>query len=90
MGKRLVRMNEEENPKPDRMLDCIGLFCPIPIFNTTQEMEKIEIGQVLEMVTDDPAAVQDIPRWAKRAGHQFLKLFKEGEHYHFLLRKGKE
>ncbi len=90
MGKRLVRMNEEENPKHDRMLDCIGLFCPIPIFNTTQEMEKIEIGQVLEMVTDDPAAVQDIPRWAKRAGHQFLKIFKEGEHYHFLIRKGKE
>ncbi len=28
--------------KPDRFLDCIGLFCPIPIFNTTQEMEKIE------------------------------------------------
>jgi tRNA 2-thiouridine synthesizing protein A len=51
-------------------------------------MEKIEIGQVLEMVTDDPAAVQDIPRWAKRAGHQFLKLCKEGEHYHFLIRKG--
>ena len=82
-------MNEEENLKPNRMLDCIGLFCPIPIFNTTEEMEKIDIGQVLEMVTDDPAAVHDIPRWAKRAGHQFLKLFKEDEHYHFLIRKGK-
>ena len=81
-------MNEEENPKPNRMLDCIGLFCPIPIFNTAEEMEKIDIGQVLEMVTGDPAAVHDIPRWAKRAGHQFLKLFKEGEHYHFLIRKG--
>ena len=81
-------MNEEENLKPNRMLDCIGLFCPIPIFNTAEEMEKIDIGQVLEMVTGDPAAVHDIPRWAKRAGHQFLKLFKEGEHYHFLIRKG--
>ena len=81
-------MNEEENPKPNRMLDCIGLFCPIPIFNTAEEMEKIDIGQVLEMVTGDPAAVHDISRWAKRAGHQFLKLFKEGEHYHFLRRKG--
>jgi tRNA 2-thiouridine synthesizing protein A len=51
-------------------------------------MEKLETGHTLEMVTDDPAAVQDIPRWAKRAGHQFLKLWKEGEHFHFLIRKG--
>ncbi len=81
-------MNDKEKETADRFLDCIGLFCPIPIFNTTQEMEKIDTGQTLEMVTDDPAAVQDIPRWAKRAGHQFLKLWKEGEHYHFLIRKG--
>ncbi len=81
-------MSEEENIKPVKVLDCIGLYCPITIFNTTQEIETIESGQVLEMVTDDPAAVQDIPRWAKRAGHQFLKLFKEGEHYHFQIRKG--
>ena len=81
-------MNDNEKEKADSFLDCIGLFCPIPIFNTTQEIEKIGTGQTLEMVTDDPAAVQDIPRWAKRAGHQFLKLWKEGEHYHFLIRKG--
>ncbi len=80
---------EDEKVKPDRVLDCVGLYCPVPIFNTTQEMEKIEPGQVLEMVTGDPAAVQDIPRWAKRAGHQFLKIIKEGENYHFLIRKGK-
>ncbi len=80
-------MNEKKI-KPDRTLDCIGLYCPVPIFNTAQEMEKLETGQVLEMVTDDPAAVQDIPRWAKREGHQFLKLFKN-EHFHFVIRKGK-
>ncbi|MCZ7373014.1 MAG: sulfurtransferase TusA family protein [Candidatus Methanoperedens sp.] len=55
-------MNEEESPKPDRFLDCIGLFCPIPIFNTTQEMEKIEKGEVLEMVTDDPLSFPDKER----------------------------
>ena len=82
-------MSEEEKVKTDKMLDCIGLYCPILLFNTTQEMEKLEAGQVLEMVTDDPTAVQDIPRWAKTERHQFLKLFKEGEHFHFLIRKGR-
>ena len=51
-------------------------------------MEKIETGQILEVVNNDPAAVQDIPRWAKRAGHKLLKLFREGENFHFQIRKG--
>ncbi len=84
----VVEINQSEKIKPDRVLDCVGLYCPIPIFNTTQEMEKIDHGQVLEMVTSDPGAVQDIPRWAKRAGHQFLKLFKEEGYFHFVIRKG--
>ena len=35
-----------EDIKPDRVLDCIGLYCPVPIFHTTQEMEKLKPGQV--------------------------------------------
>ena len=81
-------MAENDTIKPKILVDCVGLYCPIPIFNTTTEMEKLEPGEVLEMVTGDPAAVQDIPRWAKRAGHKLLKLFKEGEQFHFIIEKG--
>lgn len=81
-------MAEKDNIIPKIMVDCVGLYCPIPIFNTTTEMEKIEPGEVLEMVTGDPAAVQDIPRWAKRAGHKLLKLSQVGEEFHFLIQKG--
>lgn len=81
-------MAEKDNIKPKIMVDCVGLYCPIPIFNTTTEMEKIEPGDILEMVTGDPAAVQDIPRWAKRAGHKLIKLSQVGEEYHFLIQKG--
>ncbi len=88
MEKNLIKIKEQEKIKPNRVLDCVGQYCPVPIFNTALEMEKIEPGQVLEMITGDPAAVQDIPRWAKRAGNRFLKLFKEGEDIHFLIRKG--
>jgi tRNA 2-thiouridine synthesizing protein A len=81
-------MAEKDNIKPKILVDCVGLYCPIPIFNTTTEMEKIEPGDVLEMVTGDQAAVQDIPRWAKRAGHRLVKLSQVGEEYHFLIQKG--
>lgn len=63
---------------PDAELDCIGLFCPMPIAKTKEEIENIEVGQVLKVEADDPAAEEDIARWAKRAGHSVLKFEKSG------------
>ena len=37
-------------------LDCIGLYCPIPVLKTRQEMDKLDIGEVLEILADDAAA----------------------------------
>ncbi len=70
-------------------LDCVGLYCPIPIARTKEEIEKIELGQVLKVEADDPAAEEDISRWAKRAGHQILKLEKSGNIMTFWIRKMK-
>ena len=62
----------------DAELDCIGLFCPMPIAKTKEEIENIDIGQVPKVDADDPAAEEDIARWAKRAGHQIMKYEKSG------------
>ena len=74
---------------PNAELDCIGLFCPMPIARTKEEIENIEIGQVLKIEADDPAAEEDIARWAKRAGHQVLKLEKSGNVITFLIKRMK-
>ena len=55
--------------KVDAEVDCVGLYCPMPIAMTKEEIDKIEIGQVLKIEADDPAAEEDIKRWAKRTGH---------------------
>ena len=46
----------------------------MPIAMTKEEIDKIEIGQVLKIEADDPAAEEDIKRWAKRTGHEILKI----------------
>ena len=50
-------------------------------------MEKINIGQVLKIEADDPAAEEDIKRWAKRTGHEILKFEKEGTIMTFYIKK---
>ncbi|MFB0560154.1 MAG: sulfurtransferase TusA family protein [Candidatus Lokiarchaeia archaeon] len=77
----------KENIKADRTLDAIGLYCPEPIFRTKEAIEEIEIGQVLEILADDPAAEEDITRWAKRTGNQLLKFEKDGRTLRFLVKK---
>ncbi|WP_440950497.1 sulfurtransferase TusA family protein [Methanosphaerula subterraneus] len=73
----------------DAELDCVGFFCPMPISMTREEIEKIGIGQVLKMEADDPAAEEDILRWAKRTGHEVIKFEKTGGVMTFYIRRVK-
>jgi tRNA 2-thiouridine synthesizing protein A len=70
-------------------LDCIGLYCPTPVLKTRQEMDKLAIGEILEVLADDPAAEEDLKAWARRAGQKILEIKKANEGLRFLIRKSK-
>lgn len=80
-------MNHPE--PPETSLDCIGLFCPEPLFQTREAMDALQVGEVLEVLTDDPAAVEDLTRFAKRAGHEMVSIEDQGDHQRFMIRKGR-
>jgi len=75
--------------KPDRTLDCLGLYCPEPIYRTRMELDNMKIGEVLEVTADDPAAEADIRSLVKRLGQELLNVSKEGNKVHFLIKKVK-
>jgi TusA-related sulfurtransferase len=70
-----------------QVLDCIGLYCPMPILKTRQEIDKLAIGEILEVLADDPAAEPDIKAWAKRTGQKILEIEKTSEGLRFFIRK---
>ena len=74
---------------PDAELDCVGLYCPMPIVQTKLEIDKIEVGQVLKVEADDPAAEEDIRSWARQLGHEILKFEKDGTLLTFHIKKMK-
>lgn len=73
--------------KPNRNLDCVGLYCPEPVFRTRQEIDKLAVGEVLEVIADDPAAEEDIPRLVKRLEQKLVKKRKEKDQFHFIIKK---
>jgi tRNA 2-thiouridine synthesizing protein A len=70
-----------------RTLDCIGLYCPEPLFQTRENIDAVELGEVLEVLADDPAAEEDITRFAKRAGHEVVELENDGVQLRVLIRR---
>ena len=56
----------------DDTLDCVGLYCPMPIVKTAQKIKELKKGQVLEVIADDKGIKQDMPAWAKTTGNEYL------------------
>lgn len=77
------------NTKADKTLDCLGLFCPEPVFKTRMQLDEMKIGETLEIVADDPAAKSDIENLAKNLGQEVLESVQEGEVTRIILKKVK-
>ena len=61
----------------------------MPISMTKEGIENITVGEILKVEADDPAAEEDIKRWAKRTGHKIIKFEKEGTILTFFIKKMK-
>jgi tRNA 2-thiouridine synthesizing protein A len=71
----------------DRKLDCVGLFCPMPILKTRDAMKGMTVGETLEMLSDDPASEADMKSWTARTGQELLEIEKNGTVFRFIVRK---
>ncbi len=41
-----------------KTLDARGLFCPSPVQQTNVELSKMQVGQILTVLADDPQAFE--------------------------------
>jgi len=65
------------------------LFCPEPVFRTKVAIEKMQTGDVLTVLADDPAAEDDISRWVSRSGHELVEMKKNDNVIEFTIKKVK-
>ncbi|MCC6500165.1 MAG: sulfurtransferase TusA family protein [Anaerolineales bacterium] len=73
--------------KEDRVLDCSGMLCPMPIVNTTKAMKELQPGQILKMVSTDAGSPPDIEAWSRQTGNELLLSTTEGNAFVFFLKK---
>jgi len=75
--------------KSTKTLDCLGLYCPEPVYRTRMELDDMKIGEILEVLADDPAAEADIRALAKNLGQELLSVTNEGNTVRILIKKVK-
>jgi TusA-related sulfurtransferase len=73
----------------DDTLDCVGLYCPMPIVKAAQRIKELQDDEVLEVIADDKGIKSDMPAWCAKTGHQCLGIEeKDGEFHVFVRKKG--
>ena len=54
------------------IVDCLGRACPIPVIELAKAMQTVEVGEVVEVLSDDPAARHDIPAWCRMRDQDYV------------------
>jgi tRNA 2-thiouridine synthesizing protein A len=73
--------------RPDEVLDCSGLACPLPILKTRRAIDGLQVGQILKMISTDLGTAVDVYAWARKTGHEVIHREDDSDSYIFYILK---
>ena len=53
----------------ERVLDCLGEACPVPLVKAQRALEDLEVGDILIVQVDHSCAMKSLPEWARDVGY---------------------
>jgi tRNA 2-thiouridine synthesizing protein A len=74
-------------PAPTLTLDALGKKCPIPIIMLAERIGEVRVGQIIEVLADDPAAKTDLPAWCALKSQEFVRASALPAGWSFLVRR---
>jgi tRNA 2-thiouridine synthesizing protein A len=72
----------------DKHLNAIGLRCPEPVMMIRLAVRKMQQGETLTIVADDPATTRDVPSFCRFMQHTLVASDIESTPFTYLIRKG--
>ncbi len=77
--------------KIDKTIDIKGQVCPYTFVRSKLAMEKMNVGEVLEIILDHRQAIENVPRSMENEGQKVLKVEQTGEkEWRIVVRKDKD
>ncbi len=72
---------------PDYEMFEIGVECAATLTKLDELIGKIDLGNIVHVVSDDLSADLEMIRWSEERGQNLLESRKEGNLYHFIVKK---
>lgn len=69
-------------------LDALGLRCPEPVMMVRKSVRRMNDGETLLIIADDPATTRDIPSFCEFMDHTLIASQTESAPYQYLIKKG--
>jgi tRNA 2-thiouridine synthesizing protein A len=86
-----MEVSMADETKIDKTIDIRGQVCPYTFVRSKLAIEKMNLGEVLEIVTDHKPASENVPRSMENEGQKVLKIEQTAEkEWHIFVRKDRE
>lgn len=72
---------------PNYRLDMMGEPCPYPAVATLEALPKLQPGEILEVLSDCPQSINNIPLDARNHGYEVLEVQQDGPTIRYLIRR---
>ncbi|MEA3318347.1 MAG: sulfurtransferase TusA family protein [Bacteroidota bacterium] len=82
-------MNEEELKAVEinKSIDARGTACPGPLLAAKKAIGALASGEIMEILSADEGTKKDIPKWAKKKGHEYLGTIEESGYFKIIMKK---
>ena len=71
--------------EPTHKLDVLGHYCPVPVSQARKGLSKLDGGNVLLVISDDPETLHDIPMLIERLGHNLVEVQQSAGEIQFII-----
>ncbi|MBI5025229.1 MAG: sulfurtransferase TusA family protein [Nitrospirae bacterium] len=77
----------EKKGEGSYMLDVCGYVCPHPQIYCKKSLEKVSVGDVIEVIFDNPSSAETITQMCDSMGHEVIDKKQEGGKFIFKIKK---
>lgn len=78
-------MRNEE--KSDKQIDCSGLSCSLPLVESRMQLDKMKVGEKLEVIATSSSAAKDLEILTSLKAFELVRSWKKEDKFHFLIKK---
>lgn len=70
-------------------VDARGLVCPMPTLRLAQAIKRVQVGDLVELVSDDPGSEENMAAWTKNTGQELVSAAHDGKIHTYQVRRKK-